>query len=181
MTVQGFGRSILIINDAVLKFVLSINRLIYWVRRVYMQIQGSKTIKDTNELCCAIICAKRGKIESHKLPPCRDSLKNHILRANYQCFIWRKCLEQSLDIPDLEDHGWKCESGLVSCIWKNGLPAPNAVLSLLSCDCKRWCVEGKCTCMVNGIKCTDMCSLKTFGNQPLKGLLTRTMTKIKMK
>ena len=134
-----------------------------------MQIQGSKTIKDTNELCCAIICAKRGKIESHKLPPCRDSLKNHILRANYQCFIWRKCLEQSLDIPDLEDHGWKCESGLVSCIWKNGLPAPNAVLSLLSCDCKRRCDEGKCTCTVNVSNVQICAALKHLATNHSRG------------
>ena len=118
----------------------------------------------------AIFCAKLGKIESQKLPPCRDSLKNHIHRANYQCFIWRKCLEQSPDIPDLEDHEWKFENGLVSCIWMNGLLAPNVILSLFSCDCKRRCVEGKCACMVNGIKCTDISSLKTCRNQPLEGV-----------
>ena len=53
----------------------------------------------------------------------------------------------------------------------NGLPVPNAVLSLLSCDCKRRCVEGKCVRMVNGIKCTDMSSLKTCDNQPFKGVV----------
>ena len=98
-------------------------------------------------------------------------IKNHILPANYQCFIWRKCLEQSPDIPDLEDHWWKYENGLVSCIWMNGLPAPNAVLSLLSCDWEHRCVEGKCAFMVNGIKCTDMSSLKTCDNQPLEGVV----------
>ena len=53
-------------------------------------------------------------------------------------------------------HGWKYENRLVLCIWMNDLPAPNAVLSLLSCDCKRRCVKGKRACMVNDIKCTDM-------------------------
>ena len=125
--------------------------------QVSTELFGSKTIKDINELHYPIFCAKRGKIESQKFLPCRDSLKNHILDASYQCFIWRKCLEQSPDIPDLEVHGWKYENRLVLCIWMNGLPAPNAVLSLLSCDCKRRCVKGKCACMVNGIKCTDMC------------------------
>ena len=69
------------------------------------KLYGSKIIKDINELRYAIFCAKRGKIESHKLPPCQDSLKQYTLRVNYQCFIWRKCLEQSPEIPDLEDHG----------------------------------------------------------------------------
>ena len=53
----------------------------------------------------------------------------------------------------------------------NVLPALNAVLSLLPCDCKRRCVEGKGTCMVNGTKCTDMCSLKMCDNQPLEGVV----------
>ena len=34
----------------------------------------------------------------------------------------------------LEDHGWKYENRLVSCIGTNGLPAANALLSLLSRD-----------------------------------------------
>ena len=41
------------------------------------------------------------------------------------------------NIPDLEDRGWKYQNGLVSSICMNGLPAPNALLSLLSCDRKR--------------------------------------------
>ena len=53
----------------------------------------------------------------------------------------------------------------------NGLAAPNAVLSLVSCDCKRRCVEGKCAYVVNGIKCIDMCSCKTCDNQPLEGVV----------
>ena len=38
-------------------------------------------------------------------------------------------LKQSPDIPDLEYQGWEYENGLVSCIWMNGLPTPNALLS----------------------------------------------------
>ena len=51
----------------------------------------------------------------------------------------------------------------------NVLSAPKAVLILFSCDCKRRCVEGKC--LVNGIKCTDMWSLKTCDNQPVEGVV----------
>ena len=46
-------------------------------------------------------------------------------------------VSESPNIPDLEDHEWKYENGLVSCIWMNALPEANAVLSLLSRDCKR--------------------------------------------
>ena len=57
------------------------------------KLYGSKT-KDINELRYATFCAKFEKIESHKLQPCRDSLKTHILRANYQGFAWSRCPEQ---------------------------------------------------------------------------------------
>ena len=53
----------------------------------------------------------------------------------------------------------------------NCLPAPNAVLSSLSCDCKLRCSEGKYACKANGIKCTDMCILKTCDNHPLEGVV----------
>ena len=121
-------------------------------------------MKDINQLRYAMFCAKRGKIESHQLPPCRDSVQNHIRRANYQCFVWKQCLEQFPDIPDLEDHGWKYENGSVSIIWMNGPPAPEAVLNLLSCNCSRRCTEGNCSCLMNGLKCTDMCKLKNCDN-----------------
>ena len=62
-------------------------------------------MKDINELHYAKFCAKPDKIESHQLPPCRDSLQKHIRRVNYQSFVWKQCLEQIPDIPDLEDHG----------------------------------------------------------------------------
>ena len=55
----------------------------------------------------------------------------------------------------------------------NCLPAPNAVLSSLSCDYKFRCFEGKYACKANGIKCTDICSLKTCDNQPLEGSLMK--------
>ena len=56
----------------------------------------------------------------------------------------------------------------MSCIWINGLPASNALLSLLSCDFKRRCIEDKCVYMVNGVKCKDRWSLKTCDNRPLE-------------
>ena len=68
-------------------------------------VYGSKTIKDVNQLRYAMFSAKRGKTESYQLPPCRDSLRNHARRANYQCLIWKQCLLQFQVIPELEYHG----------------------------------------------------------------------------
>ena len=41
-------------------------------------------------------------------------------------------------------------------------------LSFWSFDCKHQCVEGKFACMVNGIKCKDLCSPKKCDNRSLE-------------
>ena len=49
--------------------------------------------------------AKKGEIESHQLPPYKDSLRRHTLRANYRAGIWRRCLEKD---PQMEADGrWR--------------------------------------------------------------------------
>lgn len=49
--------------------------------------------------------------------------------------------------------------------WMRGSPAPDAVIQLLSCKCVRSCKLPQCTCLSNGLKCTDMCRLKTCQNK----------------
>ena len=47
----------------------------------------------------------------------------------------------------------------------DGDPAPQAVLNLLACKCARSCQLPKCVCLVNGLRCTDMCKLRDCTNQ----------------
>ena len=54
---------------------------------------------------------------------------------------------------------------LVVVHWMEGQPAPDAVLDLLACNCTKKCSLPKCVCMVNGLKCTDMCRLADCENQ----------------
>lgn len=49
-----------------------------------------------------------------------------------------------------------------------GDPAPAALLEFLSCTCKKTCKAPSCTCITNGLKCTDMCRLLTCENRPLE-------------
>ena len=40
-------------------------------------------------------------------------------------------------------------------------------MELLSCDCKKECVQDSCTCIQNGLlKCTNLCKLTSCANQP---------------
>ena len=67
-------------------------------------------------------------------------------------------------IPEHEDHGWNEEDGNVSVAWMSGPPAPDAVLNLLARDCTRRCKRDSCSCISNGLKCTDRCRLKECDN-----------------
>ena len=122
-----------------------------------------------NELRCHLFCAKNGEIESHQLPPCRDYLAQHVQRANYQAAIWQRCPEQNPAIPSPEGRGWKIEKeGNVDHLvvhWMTSHPAPQAILDMLACNCTKKCALPRCVCMVNGLKCTDMCKLKNCDNQ----------------
>ena len=135
-------------------------------------LYGSKSLKIFNELRYALFCAKRGKIESHQMPPCRDCLQKHTLRANYQTFIWRSCFLRHPGIPEPEEYGWKSEEESLVIDWMSGSPAPDAVLSLLSCDCSRFCTTVDCVCIANGLRCTDMCKIKNCDNVAVEDSLS---------
>lgn len=49
--------------------------------------------------------------------------------------------------------------------WMDGLPARRAVIELIACTCKKSCDETTCDCILNGLKCSDLCSLTTCSNQ----------------
>ena len=121
-----------------------------------------------NELRYKIFCAKDGGVESHMLPPCRDSLLTHARRANYQAGLWRRCLRQDPEEPDPQQHGWEVvgEPGKrhLDIDWMDLKPAPDAVLELLSCSCPKQCRTPSCVCIEHGLKCTDMCVVKHCDN-----------------
>jgi len=62
--------------------------------------------------------------------------------------------------------GWCSEDEKLVVDWMGGQPAQQAVLELLSCQCSRSCKLPSCSCIVNGLKCTDMCRLQDCTNRP---------------
>lgn len=61
------------------------------------------------------------------------------------------------------------EASTLTIDWMNGDPAPKSVLELLSCQCRRSCKLPSCSCLLNGLMCTDMCSLKDCSNRAEDG------------
>ena len=129
-----------------------------------MYYAGSST-REVNGLRYQLFCDKRGEVESSQLPPCRDSLTMHVLRANYQAAIWKACLEASPVTPKSTDHGWIEEEGQLKIHWMRSQPAPDVVLDLLACKCARVWKLPSCTCLAIGLPSTDMCKLQTCSNQ----------------
>lgn len=109
-----------------------------------------------------IHCAKGGKVEPEALPPCQSSLRLHVTRANYQAAIWKRAIVPLPVIPSPGGHGWEVDniSNVVKFVWLGSKPAPEKVLELLSCTCKRACTVDNCCCLKAGLKCTDMCSVQ---------------------
>jgi hypothetical protein len=116
-------------------------------------------LSDVNLLRYQLHCARSGKVEPESLPPCRSSLKLHVLRANYQAAVWRRAVFATADIPSPDGHGWEVNDGNIKIKWLGSKPAPEEVLEMLSCVCKKTCTIDSCCCLKAGLKCTDMCLL----------------------
>lgn len=119
-----------------------------------------------NALRYEMFCSKNGDVSSGQLPPCKDALKQHAKRANYQVAIWRRSLQNSPEVPKATDgHGWIMgEDGQIEIEWITGKPAPEIVLSLMSCKCVRSCKAGSCQCIDHGLPCTHACKFLDCNN-----------------
>jgi hypothetical protein len=107
-------------------------------------------------------------IQSHHLPPTQAALKKHIQRA--KASIWEKALEANPNICNPNGVGWHVENDRLTIDWTDQAPAPDAVLEIVSCNCKTSkCKTQRCTCL-RGETNFDLSTL------PLRHFVTRTQT-----
>ena len=123
---------------------------------------AKKGTSDVNELWYALFCAKKGEAQLHQLPLCRECLKKHCQRANYQAAVWKNSLHNN-EVPTPVGKGWFLER--LETDWMDGFPAPRAVIELIACTCKKSCDETTCDWILNGLKCLDLSRLTTCSNQ----------------
>jgi hypothetical protein len=102
--------------------------------------------------------------EGERLPPTAGSLALHIQRAHYIAMMWKKAAESQPSLPSPTEYGWKFETATsrftpVLCL---NPPAPEAVMNLIKCGCKRECI-GRCSCRNNNIPCTEVCGCMVYG------------------
>lgn len=98
--------------------------------------------------------------EPHLLPPTKDELFQHVKRANYQTFIWKRAMLVNPETPAPNGNGWNENDGQLEVVWMEQQPAPLSLLELVVCDCKRAKCLTDCQCRVLLMECTELCKCK---------------------
>ena len=103
--------------------------------------------------------------EPHKLLPTKDELLLHCQCANYVMCIWKSALCAIYLNPTPERGCWLLTSGILETNWMSPEPAPDLLLEVLSCACKKsGCQNNMYICIANGLKGSDICSCNACTN-----------------
>ncbi|XP_065677405.1 uncharacterized protein LOC136092782 [Hydra vulgaris] len=102
------------------------------------------------------ILFKSGKFSEEALPPNKDSLVQHIKRANYEAFIRKRSYIAVINPPSPFGNGWFNDQGSIAISWMEMPAAPDSLLDFVHCYC-RDCSTKRCSCNKAGVVCTDLC------------------------
>lgn len=114
-------------------------------------------IKTISELRWHLFC--KHMAESDKLPPTLGALKQHVLRVHIQARVWGQAsiALQDPQLDPLQNGYHKKSDGQLTPTMTDVLPAPKAIIELVSCHCKTDCSSARCSCRTNNLSCTDLC------------------------
>jgi hypothetical protein len=71
-------------------------------------------------------------VDLSMLPPCRSTLRLHILRANYVSLIWKSSHQPFPNIPSPIGLGWQLSEGAIAIQWTEGDILPQQLVDILS-------------------------------------------------
>ena len=123
---------------------------------------------------CTTVSALRWELfrdhnkEGEQLPPTADTLTPHIQRSHVISQIAKGFREADPKILPLKDNGWEeTTEGTfvpVTCLSR---PAPEEVLALTKCNCKRTQCSptSRCSCVSGGLPCTGLCKCAECDNK----------------
>ena len=107
--------------------------------------------KTVNEARYTKFCANSRATEPQKLPPTRDALLCHCKRVAYVISIVKRSLENGPRIPSPDGYGEYLHEGNLEIQWMLLPPAPEQILNLISCGCKKSsCIIKVCVCKMHG-------------------------------
>lgn len=101
---------------------------------------------------------KSKNMQSYQLPPTKAALKHHIKRATYKAYLWKNSLQRSIEDQNPNGQGWQLKDGQLEVVWSHLAPAPKGVMQLVCCNCNRPCDSRRCSCVKNGLPCTEACA-----------------------
>ncbi len=137
-------------------------------------------INSLEAFTCSLYCQHQGNINEARyclfqlgnfsdegLPPNKDCLIHHIMRANYQALIWRRCCDSRMNLPSPSEHGWIVQGDEIELKWMSTKPAPDEALQFVNCGCHTGCNSQRCSCRRVGLKCTKLCKCASCTNGAL--------------
>ena len=126
------------------------------LEQLFCHLYGVPEKSEINEVRYIKFC-KENVPEPNKLPPTEDELRQHIKRANYQAFVWKRALDVNPNIPSPVGNGWCLTENCLEVKWMENRPAPDAVLELVTCSCRKSNCNESCQCRMLSMECTDVC------------------------
>ena len=98
--------------------------------------------------------------ESNKLPPTLGALEEHIKHVRLQHRVWHQAtVMQQQPFEPLQFGYSKDRDGQLLPVTTLVLPAPQAIIELVRCQCKTL----RCSCRHNNLPCTELCLCDTDG------------------
>ena len=102
--------------------------------------------------------------ESNKLPFTIGALEEHIKRVRLQSRVWYQATVMHQQPFELLQFGYyKDTDGQLLPVTTQVLPAPQAIIELVRCQCKTNCSTLKCSCRCNNLPYTELCLCDTDG------------------
>ena len=85
------------------------------IQKYVCDLYGQKDVVEVNVARHNLF--KLGKFAEENLPPNDDRLQQHLLRSNYQAFIWKNSLSNVLNLPSPSESGWMFEGDKLVVRW----------------------------------------------------------------
>ena len=124
--------------------------------RFLIKLYGSSM--DNLNLARYQLFSERG-LRDDQLPPTPHTFCLHLMRANYQAYLWKHANRAMLKPDDYTRHGWlRTETGSCGINFSEREAAPSHLVALTAHRCvSSQCRANACSCQKKGVVCIDSC------------------------
>lgn len=102
-------------------------------------------------------------LECEDLPPSMSSMIPHIQRAQYHSIKCNSSTMAHLKELDIVKYGYRLFENRIIPVMSVNPPAPDVVMNVVRCQCKKGCKTKACTCKKNSASCSEFCGCIAFG------------------